>query len=215
MLQWSLFQPQRNAVLSIDGFQNLFQMPLAGDHRDQEAIMFENLRLRRRYFDPELGSHNIANRNQASIKDSTGGQLDDRNGRALDHSRVDGRVFVLAVEYKCNNDAYVNILKEENIEVTKTFDGTSQVKDSHKNKRLDIGNWRDPMHKSTTQTRIALHQVTLEAERQGSSRYLLINRYTSRDQTGEQQFRQAHPVQDDGITNQKESEEGFRSWRME
>ncbi|KAA6359685.1 MAG: hypothetical protein EZS28_044789 [Streblomastix strix] len=68
------------------------------DSRGKEAMQLENLRLRRRYFDPEL----------------------------VEHENID--------------DANDNIPKQKSVEATKTSDGTSQVKEARKNKRLGIGN---------------------------------------------------------------------------
>ncbi|KAA6384972.1 MAG: hypothetical protein EZS28_019500 [Streblomastix strix] len=83
-LQWSLLQLQRNAVWSFNGPENLYQMPSISNRRGQKAMQLENLCLRRRYSDPELGSHNITTRNTISSVDPTGIWMDDRNGQEPD-----------------------------------------------------------------------------------------------------------------------------------
>ncbi|KAA6393100.1 MAG: hypothetical protein EZS28_011377 [Streblomastix strix] len=99
--------------------------------------------------------------------------MDHRNGREPDQSHVDSRVLGLAVEYECNDNVNDNISKEKTLELAKTSNGTSQEKETRKNKGLGIGKWRDPIHKSTIQTRRASHQVALKAERQRSSQQRL------------------------------------------
>ncbi|KAA6376097.1 MAG: hypothetical protein EZS28_028376, partial [Streblomastix strix] len=157
-LQWSLLQLQKNAVWSFNGSENLYQMPPSSGSRGQEAMQLENLRLRRRYSDPELGSRNITTRDIASNDDSTGVWMDNRNGQELDQSHADSGVLGLAVEHENNDNANDNIPKERNLEMAKTSDGTSLEKEARKNKGLGIRNWRDPIHKSTIQTRRASHQ---------------------------------------------------------
>ncbi|KAA6397322.1 MAG: hypothetical protein EZS28_007151 [Streblomastix strix] len=76
-LQWSLLQLQWNAIWSLNGFENLYQMPLPCENRGQEAIQLENFRIRRRYSNPEFGSHKIASRDTASNEDSTRIQIDE------------------------------------------------------------------------------------------------------------------------------------------
>ncbi|KAA6398222.1 MAG: hypothetical protein EZS28_006246 [Streblomastix strix] len=144
-------------------------MPLTSDSRDQEAMQLENLSLCRLYSDHQLGSHNITTRNTTSNEDSTRVWLDDRNGQEPDQSHADSRVFGLEVEHENNYNVNDNISKEGSVEVTKTSDGISDEKETRKNKGLGIENWRDPIHKSTIQTRRASHQVALKVERQGSS----------------------------------------------
>ncbi|KAA6365507.1 MAG: hypothetical protein EZS28_038965, partial [Streblomastix strix] len=99
--------------------------------------------------------------------------LDDRNGQEPDQPHADRRVLGLAVEHENNDNINDNIPKERSVEATKASDGTSQENDECKNKGLGIGNWRDPIHKSTIQTRRASHQVALKVERQGSSQQRL------------------------------------------
>ncbi|KAA6401077.1 MAG: hypothetical protein EZS28_003398 [Streblomastix strix] len=84
-LQWSLLQLQRNAVWSFNGPENLYQMLPTSSSRGQEAIQLENLRLCRRYSDPELGSHSIITRNIISNDDSTRIWMDDCN--QLEHDK--------------------------------------------------------------------------------------------------------------------------------
>ncbi|KAA6364055.1 MAG: hypothetical protein EZS28_040418 [Streblomastix strix] len=165
-IQWSLLNLQKNAVWSFNGSENLYQMPPASNSRSQEAMQLANLRLRRRYSDPELGSHNNITRNITSNEDPRRVWLDDRKEQELDRPNVDIRVLGLAVEQKNNDNANDNIPKERSVEAIKTSDGTSQEKETRKNKRLNIGNWRDPIHKSTIQTRRASHQVALKVEGQ-------------------------------------------------
>ncbi|KAA6378855.1 MAG: hypothetical protein EZS28_025618, partial [Streblomastix strix] len=172
-LQWSLLQLQRNAVWSFNGSENHYQMPLASNSRGREAIQIENLRLRRRDYDPELESYNITTRNITSNEDSTRVWLDDHNGQEPDQSHADSRVLGLAVEHESNDNVNDNISKERSLEIAKTSDGASQVKETHKNKKFGIGNWRNPMCKSTIQTRRASHQVALKVEGQGSSQQKL------------------------------------------
>ncbi|KAA6400220.1 MAG: hypothetical protein EZS28_004253 [Streblomastix strix] len=172
-LQWSLLQLQRNAVWSFNGPENLYQMPLTSNSRGQETMQLENLRLRRRYSDPELGSRNTVTRDIVSNDDTTGVWMDDRNGQEPDQSHADSRVLGLAVEHESNDNVNNNVSKERSLEITKASNGTSQEKETRKNKGLGIGNWRDPIHKSTIQTRRASHQVAPKAERQGSSQQRL------------------------------------------
>ncbi|KAA6360535.1 MAG: hypothetical protein EZS28_043938, partial [Streblomastix strix] len=172
-LQWSLLQLQRNAVWSFNGPENLYQMPSTGNSRSQEAMQLENSRLRRRYSDPELGSRSIAIRDTVSNNDTIGVRMDDRNGQEPDQSHADSRVHGLAVEHKSNDNVNNNVSKERSLEITKTLNGTSQEKETCKNKGLGIGNWRDPIYNSTIQTRRASHQVAPKAERQGSSQQRL------------------------------------------
>ncbi|KAA6354993.1 MAG: hypothetical protein EZS28_049480, partial [Streblomastix strix] len=172
-LQWSLLQLQRNAVWSFNGPENLYQMPPTNNSRGQEAMQLENLRLRRRYSDPEFGSHNITTRDLISNDDTTGVRMDDRNGQEPDQFHADSRVLGLAVEHEGNDNVNDNIPKERSLEIAKTPYKTSQEKEKRKNKGLGIGNWRDPIHKSTIQTRRASHQVAPNAERQRSSQQRL------------------------------------------
>ncbi|KAA6361464.1 MAG: hypothetical protein EZS28_043009 [Streblomastix strix] len=148
-------------------------MPSTGNSRSQEAMQLENLRLRRRYSDPELGSRNIAARDTISNDDTTGVWMDDRNGREPDQSNADSGVLELAVEHESNDNVNNNVSKERSLEITKASNGTSQEKETRKNKGLGIGNWRDLIHKSTIQTRRASHQVAPKAERQRSSQQRL------------------------------------------
>ncbi|KAA6402742.1 MAG: hypothetical protein EZS28_001733 [Streblomastix strix] len=172
-LQWSLLQLQRNAVWGFNGLQNLYQMPPTSNSRSQEAMQINNLRLRRHYSDPELGSHNTTTRNITSNDDSTGVRMDDRHGQEPDQSHTDSRVLVSVAEHQINDNVNDNIPKEKSIEIAKTSDGTSQKKETRKNNGLGIGNWRDPILKSTIQTRRTSHQVALKAERRGSSQQTL------------------------------------------
>ncbi|KAA6353977.1 MAG: hypothetical protein EZS28_050496, partial [Streblomastix strix] len=118
-------------------------------------MQLENFHLRRRYSVPELGSHNITTRNITSNVDSTRVWIDDRNGQEPDQSYADSRVLGLAVEYQSNDNVDDNIPLERRIETAKTSDGTSQEKETRKNKKLSIGSCRDPIHKSTIQSRHA------------------------------------------------------------
>ncbi|KAA6355233.1 MAG: hypothetical protein EZS28_049240, partial [Streblomastix strix] len=168
-LQQQLLLLQLNAVWSFNSSEILQQMPPTSNSRSQEAMQLENLRLRRRQSDPELGSSNITTRDVANNDDSTGVRTDYRNGQEPDQSHADSRVLGLAVESQSNYNVNDNIPKERSVEAIKTSDGTSQEKEARKNKGLGIGNWRDPIHKSTIQTRRASHQVALKVERQRSS----------------------------------------------
>lgn len=75
--------------------------------------------------------------------------MDDRNGQEPDQSHADSRVLGLAVEHESNDNVNNNVSKERSLEITKASNGTSQEKETRKNKGLGIGNWRDPIHKST------------------------------------------------------------------
>ncbi|KAA6319403.1 MAG: hypothetical protein EZS28_054822, partial [Streblomastix strix] len=87
-LQWSLLFLQRKAVWSFNGPENLYQMPPTSDSIGQGAMQLENLHLRRRYSDPELGSHNITSLNITSNEHPTRVWLDDRNGQEPDLSHA-------------------------------------------------------------------------------------------------------------------------------
>ncbi|KAA6359302.1 MAG: hypothetical protein EZS28_045171, partial [Streblomastix strix] len=173
LLQWSLLQLQCNAVQSFNGSQNIYQLPPTSGCRGQEAKQLANHRLRRRYSDPELGPHNNIRRNIADNEDHTRILLNDRNVQEPDQYHADNRVLRLAVEHENNDNVNDNIPKERSVEAVKTYDGTSQEKETRKNKGLGIGNWRDPIHKSTIQTRRASHQVALKVERQRGSQQRL------------------------------------------
>ncbi|KAA6353051.1 MAG: hypothetical protein EZS28_051422, partial [Streblomastix strix] len=220
-LQWSLLQLQRDAVWSFKGSENLYQMPPTSNSRGQEAMQLENLRLRRRYSDPELV------------------WLDDRNGQEPDQSHADSRVLGLAVAHENNDNTNDNIPKERSVEATKASDGTNQEKEARKNKGLSIGNLRDPIHKSTIQTRRTSHQVALKAERQGSSQQRLEQvdstqqerdtRHNLMDQQVSPQstivLHETEQVDNNpdrrfefrlgGNTNQREQREGVRTRRVE
>ncbi|KAA6375878.1 MAG: hypothetical protein EZS28_028593, partial [Streblomastix strix] len=230
---------QRDAVWSFNGSENLYQMPSTSNSRGQEAMQLANLRLSRRYSEPELGSHDITTRNIADNEDPTRVQLDDRNGQEPDLSHADSRVLGLAVDHENNDNANNNILKERSVEATKASDGSSQEKETRKNNGLGIGNWRDPIHKCTIQTRRASHQVALKVEGQGSSQQRLEQvdstlqecntRHNMEDQqTSSQSTIVLHETQlmdNDpdrclefrmgGNTDQRESREGVRTWRVE
>ncbi|KAA6403119.1 MAG: hypothetical protein EZS28_001348 [Streblomastix strix] len=139
-LQWSLLQQQRNAVWSFNGPENLYQMPSTSNSRSQEAMQFQNLHLRRRYSDPELGSRNIITRDIVSNQHFIGVRMDDRNGQEPDQSHADNRVLGLAVEHQSIDNLNDNISKERSLEIAKISDGTSQEKETRKNKGLGIGN---------------------------------------------------------------------------
>ncbi|KAA6367039.1 MAG: hypothetical protein EZS28_037433, partial [Streblomastix strix] len=164
---------QRNAVWSFYGPENLYQMPPTSNSRSQEAMQFANLRLRRRYSDPELGSHSFTTRNIADNEDPRRVWPDDRYGQEPYQSHAASRVPGLAVEHENNDNANDNIPKERCVETIRTSDGTSQEKETRKNIGLGVGNWRDPIYKSTIQTRRASYQVVLKDERQGSSQQRL------------------------------------------
>ncbi|KAA6399823.1 MAG: hypothetical protein EZS28_004650 [Streblomastix strix] len=136
-------------------------------------MQLANLRLHRQQSDPELSSYSIKTRNIANNIDLTRVWQDDRNGQELDQSDADSRVHVLALKYEKNDNINDNILKERSLEITKIFDVTSQEKEAPKNKKLIIGNWRDPIHKSTIQTRRTSHHVALQVEEQGSGQWTL------------------------------------------
>ncbi|KAA6369206.1 MAG: hypothetical protein EZS28_035268 [Streblomastix strix] len=108
-----------NAVWSFNGTENLYQMPPTTNSRNQKAMQLENLRLCRRYSDPELGSHNITTRDIASNDDSTGVWINDRNGQEPDQSHADSRVLGLAVEHESNDNVNDNISKERSLEIAK------------------------------------------------------------------------------------------------
>ncbi|KAA6375518.1 MAG: hypothetical protein EZS28_028955 [Streblomastix strix] len=80
---------------------------------------------------------------------STRSWKDTRNRQKPDQSYADSGVLGLAVEHENNNNVNDNIPKERSVEAIKTFDKTSEEKETRKNKGLGIGNWRDPIHKST------------------------------------------------------------------
>ncbi|KAA6374298.1 MAG: hypothetical protein EZS28_030174, partial [Streblomastix strix] len=172
-LQWSLLQLQRNAVWSFNApLEPLLNVSNQYTRR-QEAMQLENLRLRRRYSDPELRSHSITTRNITSNEDSSRVLLDDRNGQEPDQCHANSRVLVLAVEHQNNGNVNDTIPKKRSAEIAKTSDGACQEKETRKNKGLSIGNWRDPIFNSTIQMRRASHQVAQKAERQRSSQQML------------------------------------------
>ncbi|KAA6386558.1 MAG: hypothetical protein EZS28_017914 [Streblomastix strix] len=147
-------------------------------------------------------------------------------------------VLGLAVEHKNNDNANDNISKEGNIEIIKTFDAVGQEKEAHKNMRLGIGNWRDPIHKSTIQMRHPSHQEGLKVEGQGSSQQRLEQvdstqqvrdtRHNLVDQQASPQpitvFHEAKQTDNDpnrcvqlrmgGNADQRESREAVRTWKM-
>ncbi|KAA6357336.1 MAG: hypothetical protein EZS28_047137 [Streblomastix strix] len=185
----------------------------------------ENIHLNRLYSDPELGSHNIGVRDIASKKDSTRVWLDDHNGQEPDQHHADSRVLGLAMEHKNNDNINDIIPKEGSIEAIKASDGTSQGKETHKNKELGIGNKINPMHKSIIYTSCISHQVALKVDGQGSSQLTLeqvdltqqptINNCASRNLISGQQSRQKLPVHDGGNTNQRKPKEGVHTRRVE
>lgn len=131
-------------------------------------MQLENLCIYRRYSEPELGSHNFTVSDITGNEDSIRVWLNDRNGQEPVKHRTDGRVLGQILKHKKNDNSNDNILKDKSVAVIKKSNGTSQEKETRKNKSLGFNNYRDPIQKSWILSRRAYHQVTLKVERQGS-----------------------------------------------
>ncbi|KAA6385607.1 MAG: hypothetical protein EZS28_018866 [Streblomastix strix] len=165
--------------------------------------------------------------------------LDNCNGQEHDQPNADSGALRQVVKYKNKDTGNDNILKDKSTEATKVSEEISQEKETRNNMRLNINNWRDPIHNSTNlnearfklssvkscKTRIqqvdagtiGLNSIGARYQTQlgGSTSQLIINHCASRNLTNGQRSRQMLRAHVGRNVDQRESGEGIRTRRVE
>ncbi|KAA6388060.1 MAG: hypothetical protein EZS28_016414 [Streblomastix strix] len=174
-------------------------------------MRLENLRLRRRYSDPELSSTNTITRNTTSNEDSTRIWLDNRNEQESGQPFADSRVLGLAVEHQINGNVYDNFPKDMSVQSNQDI-WWNQPKERKAQKHET--QHRKQLEEAGT-SGLNLIRARYQTQLGGLTSQPAINHCASQTKQMDNDPSRCFELRIRGIADKREPRECVRTWKLE